>query len=66
VEIGKGLDIGRHPNGESEGIWDSPISIVRPELRRGYDGRPRDINPSGEIRDGTPRKDVSVTGGPQS
>jgi hypothetical protein len=24
----------RHPNGESEGIWDGPTPMVRPDLRR--------------------------------
>jgi hypothetical protein len=56
----------RHPDGESEGIWDGPISIVRPELRRGYDGRPCDIGSSGESGGGTPGRHVFVTGGPQS
>jgi hypothetical protein len=30
----------RQPNGESEGVWDGPTPMVRPQLRRGYDGRP--------------------------
>jgi hypothetical protein len=56
----------KHPNGESEGILDGPTPMVRPELRRGYDGHPRDIDSSGESRGGSPRGDVSVTGSPQS
>jgi hypothetical protein len=30
----------RNPNGESEGIWDDPISMVRPDLRRDMTGVP--------------------------
>jgi hypothetical protein len=30
----------RHPNGESEGIWDSPSPMVRPDLRRDMAGVP--------------------------
>jgi hypothetical protein len=38
----------RHPNGESEGIWNGPIFLVKPELRKGYDRHPRNIGSSGE------------------
>jgi hypothetical protein len=31
----------RHPNGESEGIWDAPVSMVRPDLRRDMAGIPK-------------------------
>jgi hypothetical protein len=31
----------RHPEGESEGIWDGPISMVRPDLRRDMVGVPK-------------------------
>jgi hypothetical protein len=56
----------RHPIGESEGVWDGPTPMVRPELRKVYDGRPQDTSSSGESRGGTPGRDVSITGGPQS
>jgi hypothetical protein len=49
----------RHSDGESEGIWDGTAPMVRPELRRGYDGRPKDIASSGESRVGTPGRGVS-------
>jgi hypothetical protein len=31
----------RHPNVESEGFWDGPISMVRPDLRRDMVGIPK-------------------------
>jgi hypothetical protein len=30
----------RHPNGESEGIWDGPTPMVKPDLRRDMAGVP--------------------------
>jgi hypothetical protein len=30
----------RHPNGESEGIWDGPVSLVICDLRRDMAGIP--------------------------
>jgi hypothetical protein len=49
----------RHPNGESEGIWDGPISTVRPELRRDMAGVP-------EISVPQKRVDVEHLGGMSS
>jgi hypothetical protein len=41
----------RHPNGESEGIWDGPISMVRPDLRRDRAGVPKISDPQERERD---------------
>jgi hypothetical protein len=49
----------RHPNGESEGIWDGPISMVRPDLRRDMAGVP-------EISVSQERVDVGHLGGTSS
>jgi hypothetical protein len=49
----------RHPNGESEGIWGGPISIVRPDLRRDMVGIP-------EISIPQERVDVEYLGGTSS
>jgi hypothetical protein len=35
----------RHPNGESEGIWDGPTPMVRPDLRRDMAGVPEISGP---------------------
>jgi hypothetical protein len=34
-----------HPNGESEGIWDGPTPMVRPDLRRDMAGIPEISGP---------------------
>jgi hypothetical protein len=39
----------RHPNGESEEIWDSPISMVRPDLRRDMAGVPEILVPQDRV-----------------
>jgi hypothetical protein len=41
----------RHPNGESEGIWDSPTPMVRPDLRRDMAGVPEISGPQETDRD---------------
>jgi hypothetical protein len=41
----------RPPNGESEGIWDSPTPMVRPDLRRDMAGVPEISGPQERERD---------------
>jgi hypothetical protein len=57
----------RHTSGESEGIWDSPIPLVRPDLRRDMVGVPEIPGPQErESRCGAPRGIIFTMGGPQS
>jgi hypothetical protein len=41
----------RHPNGESEGIWDSPTPMVRPDLRKDMAGIPEISGPQERERE---------------
>jgi hypothetical protein len=43
----------RHPNGESEGIWDGAIPIMRPDLRRDMAGIPKISGPQETEKCGT-------------
>jgi hypothetical protein len=64
----------RHPNGESEGILDGPIPMVRPDLRRDMAEVPEISGPQerererdrGRERCGAPRGNAFTMGGPQS
>jgi hypothetical protein len=40
----------RHPIGESEGIWDGPTPMVRPDLRRDMAGVPEISGPQEKER----------------
>jgi hypothetical protein len=58
----------RHPNRESEGIWDNPTPVVRPDLRRDMVGIPKTAGPQERERErcGAPTGNIFTTGGPQS
>jgi hypothetical protein len=63
----------RHPNRESEGIWDGPTAMVRPDLKRDMAGVPEISGPQERERDvehpegtSSPRKSTVPSGKPGS
>jgi hypothetical protein len=53
----------RYPNGESEGIFDGPTLMVRPDLRRDMAGIPKIAVPQERVDVGHPGGTSSSRGG---